>query len=1439
MTDRQDRADGRGTGRPARQVRTSPAALLRRSLAYLYDALNGSSATDRTDPRLSRRTDRQVWERLRTEIAAQMEKDRERGRSTAPDRTPVFMEQTFRTLRRDLDAGRPLSRDRLRVLEAVLALGRPGHRLPRTWIDRAPAILAADPPPARRPGDGGKRHHDYVEDASAAALEQVRGIGGPDGVSLSDVYVVRGQEEALARLLEQQAAVGVPGQPVQVVLGEAGTGKTSMLWFLATALRGRKAAAEPSGERTGPPSSERRRGAVIKPCFFRGEDLLDPRGGERLLEALGGDLSQAQVRRGRVVLLDSADLLLHAEDGRGRLRQVVELCRSRGVPMALTCRTRDRSQLEDVLGAAPLAVSTHVEDFRFDGEVERAVTTYCRHYLSADIQRSTASALLRAAVRGLPVREVVARPLTLRMLLQVYVEGMDTDEMDAGLVYDEYWRRRVAQDLRQEELVPADTRDLSWPAQATARLMLHDGVVALPAVELTERLPMADAGPGGGDPGEHVAVLENRAVLTRTTSTGAVRAGEPGGSVQFFHQTLYEYAAGRCVARLVDDAGLSYYRALEAHLTDHPDDFLRAAVAEQAIVQGVRSRGTARTEATGLFLRLLRSTEVDLQVIAVRCYAFLPHLYAHERKRVQAYLRDEAPQAMAEELLAILPTRRHPRPEVVTADLADVLRRHPRLRRRVLELLSRFSGVDEEASGAVWSLLHELCDDHQGCLTRPARADDPPPAGCGGELCLWSWLVRLDGNSATSHGNPAARLVSVLAVHHDAWALARIRELLALAQHHRARAQVLQCVPLIHGRRLLPGWSTLMRTAAETAARLGPGRRGGARPPADEADTASAQEILDAYWYEAAATDRAPLDVLRALAREGDTPFDAPPPRLRGVLTRLGEGLRAADPDEVRGLLDEAVALCGGSDRVDQVARALLPPLLTDPAPSGPGAGTRAAEGWCADRLADFAATARTRPPGTAVRFAVAGLSRLGPGHAARLMPWSPAARPSGRAGGSPWRDARADAVWLAPNSATRLLVPLAAAGDRQATAGLERWRSLERARHDQLVRGRNDWPRYHEDAPWHGPARGDVLKLVHTALADLAALDHTLIAEAVRHKVPPADLPWLAKLAKAAADQPGDPSATLARAVLTRYGPDLAGWCSDLWDRTLPCPDNDAKTAALRLWGDLVRLGAAERPGLRRQAELARTLGGKAWAGATVVFRYWNRPEATAVIGSAGDPEWADLDAALAEAAEAFPGRAATLAPLRSYLHCRFAPLTDAEAVTTALAAARAEVRAARTTADIHDSGAGFLAERLCAVDPAAAVAVTVMVAGRTARASSTEPDPHHVTRLGWMWQKPLSRLAASADPAQWRTLLTGLADGPLAVLQKALDLAASHRRDEDLRAVAESALAASPYRGEALAGLRDAAIRHRRTPLDGRRWTAILDPDSAESVTEERSVP
>lgn len=62
--------------------------------------------------------------------------------------------------------------------------------------------------------------------------------------------------------------------------------------------------------------------------------------------------------------------------------------------------------------------------------------------------------------------------------------------------------------------------------------------------------------------------------------------------------------------------------------------------------------------------------------------------------------------------------------------------------------------------------------------------------------------------------------------------------------------------------------------------------------------------------------------------------------------------------------------------------------------------------------------------------------------------------------------------------------------------------------------------------------------------------------------------------------------------------------------------------------------------------------------------------------------------------------------------------------------------------------------------------------------------------------------------------------------MLQKALDTAAARRREEDVRADAARELAASLYRDVAMAGLRDAAVRHRRTPLEERLWPAVLQP-------------
>ncbi|MGO4456708.1 hypothetical protein AB4039_05185 [Streptomyces sp. M-16] len=118
--------------------------------------------------------------------------------------------------------------------------------------------------------------------------------------------------------------------------------------------------------------------------------------------------------------------------------------------------------------------------------------------------------------------------------------------------------------------------------------------------------------------------------------------------------------------------------------------------------------------------------------------------------------------------------------------------------------------------------------------------------------------------------------------------------------------------------------------------------------------------------------------------------------------------------------------------------------------------------------------------------------------------------------------------------------------------------------------------------------------------------------------RVPTAAIPWLAALAKRTVEQPGSAAAP-ARALFDRFGPDLAEWCADLWDRG-PCPDPSAKLAALRLWGDVVRMGAADRPSLAVQARLAAKVGSGRWSTACTVLRHWNGHDVSSVAAVGGE---------------------------------------------------------------------------------------------------------------------------------------------------------------------------------------------------------------------------
>ncbi|MEU0191057.1 hypothetical protein ABZ250_14520 [Streptomyces afghaniensis] len=1419
---------------------TAPGVVAARLLKQLIDhqllLLRGKRQLD----------EQQASDALRELIRRQLTKDREdrerKGQPRLLGRMTVVHPVTFQRLYTELE--RPdaeLGSDRQALVEAVAHLcveppfrGFISNSLAGE-LKKAGRLL----PASRTSGGGGWAGKEELEAASSAALGAADRLDDEADVSLSQVYITRGCEERLARRLLTGLARAHRAPRVELVLGEPGTGKTSLLWNLTTRLTGRCSLRDPQGgedgeTRDGEPSVR------CQPLLLRADDLLLPRETTDLLTLFDGLLHQPKYRASVIVLLDSADVLLTDDHGRAVCRELVDCCAEYEVPLVISCRTRDQDLLYDVLGTTPSAVQ-ELGDFRFGGEAESAVDAYCAHYYrgqAAARRREAYDAVIGAAVRGLPMREVVARPLTLRMMFEVYAPQVPTTEIDAAGLYDAYWTKRVAGDRRHGSAGTVDADDLSPAAEGVARIMLRDGGVAVASAHAVRLLGTAAPRPLPVTAPAALTALHRRNVLTGS-------GGHDGSSTRFFHQTLYEYAAGRCLVSLVNTRQQpEIFEQLGRRLEATPDDFLRSVIAEQAIVQGVRDERAARPAAADLIKRLVTSDNHYLQIIALRAYALLPSVPHAVKEMIHSFL-PRAPLALVTTMMELLPTRRQTDARRVTEDLFTILQHRPQARRKALDLLCRFAGMDGQddgrgAAAAVRDLLRDLCTRPQACVDRAPGAGASP--GCPAPACLWSWLLGLPLQEATSHGNHAVRLVTAMASAEPDWAAARMAELLDLAEHHRSARWLWQCIPPITARRHLSGWGPLIERAAVLAERLGNpdrirrqnrpaafvrkagtafgtapagpgGHAGGEGFESEEHERQEAHVLLAAHWA-ATLADAPPIAVFDQLVDVGGV-FSGPQMRIRARVAALGARLRTAESG-VPEFLDHAVARCGDSDQIDDVAETLLPALLRAP---GDEPGTRAARDWCARRLKEMSKRAPGTRPHRAARFAAGGLHPLPAAEIREIVKdaWG---------GGAGWQQARLDRVFLVRGSATRLLAPMAATdttGRGRESKALRRWRALEQERTRQLSLGANDWPSYGDGGSWDKPERNAVNTMLHGSLRDHAPAHPDLVAQALAEGVALADIPWLAELVSQAADHP---HVDIAHTLLMRHGPGLADWCERLWTGQQAFPDDKTRKAALRLWGDLVWMRAAERPSLTAQAGLlTEYLNPTQWRSGLEILARWNAHGVSELAGPAGEDGWDKLDAALAAiarlpAGHPQAGRAPTAAALRFHCLCRFAPIGDAAERAHTIEMATGAVRAADTTTLI--STTGFLVERLCPVDPSAAVTLTTLVAARTAQQGKHEG--HHVKSMVHRWPHPLRHLVRATGYADLERLVRGLSGGPQRMLLNVLDLAVALRRHDPVRDDALRWLADSPYLAQATMQLRDSAVRHRRTPLTDPAWPEAL---------------
>jgi hypothetical protein len=466
------------------------------------------------------------------------------------------------------------------------------------------------------------------------------------------LYVRRDVEAEIARALDG----GTSDTPFIVIDGEAGTGKSSVLWATERGLRETGAPAWLIDATELPGIFARGQGGSILSDSFR--ELV------RNLAATG---------RAPIVMIDTLDVPLNRSGADVYVTSLLTELALADVTVIAASRPGEARML-----SAHNPRKILLFDYT-DSELARAVAAYAGAYVRGGSRltpESHAELLLDAAAQGFPINEICRNPLTLRMLYAVYApQDINFQDIDVIALYREFWRRRVESDLRTDAAMPrTDQADLSEPAMRIALAMLLAGAPELPRDRLTREL--------------HAAGLD-RGCLEQLQARGVVRVSNIGPEhlVGFFHQTFFEHAAALAIMRL---GGRKAIAALARRWAEYEGNLFLGAVLERVLVLSEYELPPAQEEAERVMAALGPGGK------ALRAYVFV------HRRSVPESLAGEIGARVAERetltverILAIGANAVRPRRLALIDTLGSILTaENSRWVRRSLELLLRFASPD-------------------------------------------------------------------------------------------------------------------------------------------------------------------------------------------------------------------------------------------------------------------------------------------------------------------------------------------------------------------------------------------------------------------------------------------------------------------------------------------------------------------------------------------------------------------------------------------------------------------------------------------------------------------------------------------------------------------------------------------------------------------------
>lgn len=501
----------------------------------------------------------------------------------------------------------------------------------------------------------------------AAFVQRAFGSAEPE-LRLDELYATRKVEaQVLSSAKPDGPRKKSPYQPIAII-GDAGEGKTSLLWRLAARLR------------------QEQGGKVffLKASSLRLETNSPHSGMVTAEEILDAVLLALRKSVPVFLLLDTVDLIVRDAAHRDAILLLAARVEAAGCQLLITCRRQEFSFLVTSAVASlesdllPRFVTFELGDYD-DDEFRDAVNRHVeRFYRGAEPGEADQQAqrLFVAVAAGRPVRELCFRPLTLRMLFTLYAPHEIPSEIHTFRLYTEFWSARVRDDRRAgTPSVSTSGQNLEQPAGYIALTMLAESRVEAEQSLLEPVLKRF------GCPSDSIAALLSRDVLHADTQ----------GRVRFFHQTLFEHAAARGLHLL----GTAKAEPFVKDIMANPNDLFAAPVVEQWLLLVLQDGlKPARDIADQLTSALLESDHINHQFSGIYVYVHAPvDLPLSSKAMVRLLERGEDNGEVIKRYVALLPNRAFRDGEAALSEIARVWAREDwNLTLQVLLFLERYAG---------------------------------------------------------------------------------------------------------------------------------------------------------------------------------------------------------------------------------------------------------------------------------------------------------------------------------------------------------------------------------------------------------------------------------------------------------------------------------------------------------------------------------------------------------------------------------------------------------------------------------------------------------------------------------------------------------------------------------------------------------------------------